>query len=410
MGYTTVFESNFESKLDTGTLKALEKYSSRKTYPAGTMLCCQGVVEHAFYMIVEGLVSVVQKIKGAEDRILGLLGPGEFFGEMGLISDRPRMANCRALKEVVVLEINQADFDSVVSQSPKLAFSLLKKITDTVKQLDEIAVMEILQKNVELTEAYDKLKAAHADIVEKERMEKELQLAADVQRSLLPDNFIDLPGYGFAAYLKPAKRVGGDFYDVIPVDARHVGLLIADVSDKDIPAAMFMAVTRTLFYTESRHSLSPANVALNVHRGMMGIAPKINAFVTAFYGVLDVKTRRVQYVCAGHERPLIYRKGKRAGFLSAEGRFLGMMDGLELDEYVYQMQPGDRMVLYSDGVTDATDSNDERFGRKRFAHSLEQCGDQSADAIVKHILRDVSKFCGRAPQFDDLAILVVEIN
>ena len=240
-------------------------------------------------------------------------------------------------------------------------------------------------------------------------MEHEIKLAADVQDSLLPDSFPKYTGYDISAYLQPAKSVGGDFYDVIEIDDENIGLLIADVADKGIHAAMFMAVTRTLFFIIGRQHLSPSEVALSVHKGMLEVAPKTDVFVTAFYGVLNKPSGRLTYVRAGHEKPLLFRPGKPVGTLAGQGRFLGMIEELELPEYTFQLKPGDRLVLYSDGVTDATNPAGEQFGTKRFARCIKTNGALAAADISRAIQNDVTDFCQGAPPFDDLTLLVLAV-
>ena len=202
--------------------------------------------------------------------------------------------------------------------------------------------------------------------------------------------------------------MGGDFYDVIDIDNEHIGLLIADVADKGIHAALFMAVMRTLFYTEGRYSLSPAKVALAVHRGMLDVAPNTDVFVTAFYGVLHRPSGRLTYVRAGHEKPLYFRPGQSIDTLPGDGRFLGMLEELELSDLTFQLLPGDRLVLFSDGVPDAINNNEEFFGKERFAASLEASGSLPATDIVQRIVNDVASFCQGTAPFDDLTLLVVE--
>jgi sigma-B regulation protein RsbU (phosphoserine phosphatase) len=235
-----------------------------------------------------------------------------------------------------------------------------------------------------------------------------MELAATVQRSLLPARLPQYSDYGFAAYLQPARQVGGDFYDVIELDGEHVGLLMADVADKGVHASLFMAVTRTLFLQEGKRSLSPAQVALAVHQGILDVASSADVFVTAFYGVLHRPSGRLTYVRAAQERPLLFRPGRPVEILKGDGRFLGMLPQLELEEFTIYLQPDDRLVLFSDGVTDAVNLNDERYGHERLAAVLVEGGRLEAAALVRHIAGDVAQWSQAAPAFDDLTLVVVE--
>lgn len=409
MSLTQILKATFDQHIARNVIDRIREVAREVTYPAGTVLCQEGRLEKIFYIIVEGIVSISKKSEDGHDKFLGRLGRNEYFGEMGLIDDTPRFATCMAMNEVTVIEITDQMFEKIISDSPTVAFHIARHILKSMRQLDNLAIKDLREKNRALEKAYTDLKAAQGQIIEKERLEHEVKLAAAVQNSLLPEQFPEYPGYDLAAYLKPAKMIGGDFYDVIEIDDSHIGLLIADVADKGIHAAMFMAVTRTLFYTMGRCNLSPAEVSKAVHQGMIEIAPKTNAFVTAFYGVLHRPSGRFVYVRAGHEKPLLYRPGKPVSSLYGDGRFLGMMDGLELKEYEIKLKSGDRLVLFSDGVTDATNIDNCPYGYERFETCLQSGGARSAVDIVRTIVDDVASFCGDAPQFDDLSLLVLEV-
>jgi serine phosphatase RsbU (regulator of sigma subunit) len=255
---------------------------------------------------------------------------------------------------------------------------------------------------------YDALQAAQEDIIEKEKMEHELKLAAKVQRSLLPLNVPQPSMFGIDAYLKPARIVGGDFYDVIEIDNENIGILVGDVADKGIHAAMFMAVTRTLFHCEMRNSLSPAEVTMAVHRHIMDDVSSKDIFVTAFYGVLHCPTGRLTYVRAGHELPLLFRPGQPVDTITSVGRFLGMVDELDLEEYKFKLLPGDRVVLYSDGVPEAMNLTGDQFGNERFIECLENNGYLPASQIVHQIVKTTNKWTQGMDPFDDLTLLVIE--
>jgi serine phosphatase RsbU (regulator of sigma subunit) len=281
-----------------------------------------------------------------------------------------------------------------------------------MRVLDALTIEELRLKNVKLEQAYANLQAAQSELVEKERLERELELAADVQRSLLPQSLPEYPGLQFTAYLHPARSVGGDLYDVIHLDNDHVGFLIADVADKGLHAALFMAVTRTLFYTEALRSLSPAAVAQAVHRGMMGVAgaSTTDVFVTAFYAVLHRPSGVLTYIRAAQERPLLARPGLPVQTLPGDGRFLGMLPDLELQEYTARLQPGDRLLLYSDGVPDAENPELENYGRERLSAALDSCRAMNAPELINYIVTDISGWTRGAPPTDDITLLALALE
>lgn len=406
IGTTSIISHAFGS-LEPHTLDALRAVAVRHSYPANTTLCHQGEIEHTFYVVVDGHVVVSQTLEDGQDRVLSIIGAMGYFGEMGLIDDAPRIANCITMMPTTVLEVTEENFDRFMIESPALAYAVLRNILATTRNIDQQSIAELQAKNEALQKAYADLQRAQAKLVEKERLERELELAADVQRSLLPAELPQFPDYAFAAYLRPARQVGGDFYDVVVIDEEHLGILIADVADKGFHAALFMAVTRTLFLQEGKHSLSPAAVATAVHRGMME-ASTHDTFLTAFYGVLHRPSGRLTYVRAAQERPLWVRPGRAVEALPGNGRFLGMLDGLQLTAYDLQLQPGDRLILFSDGVPDAINPAEEQYGGERLTAVVAAAGHLPAAGLAAHIAQELTRWMQDAPPFDDLTLLVVE--
>jgi serine phosphatase RsbU (regulator of sigma subunit) len=408
MGKTTILKHAFHGLLDTD-LDALRTVAEIRTYPAQTVLCRQGELEHIFYIVVKGRVAVTQKLEDGEERLLAVRGPKDFFGELSLLDNTPRMATCTTLTETTVLEVTEEVFDELVERSPAVAYAITRHTTMMLRDTDRKAIEELTAKNIQLQQAYLELQNAQARLVEKERLVREIEIAAEVQRTLLPDLLPAFPDYRFAAYLQPARWVGGDFYDVIELDDEHVGLLIADVADKSIQAAIFMAVSRTLFTVESKHSLSPSAVALAVHNAMFEVAPTSEMFVTAFYGVLHRPSGRLTYVMAGQERPLLIRPNCPIAPIPGQGRFLGMLEFLHLEEQTVQLVPGDRLLLFSDGVPDATNSQNEQYGYTRLKDFLDQNRTVAPAELVQGIAADVAHWCQDEPPFDDLTLLAFEV-
>lgn len=408
-GTTSIFRSIFRG-LDERALDTLRELAELRTYPPETKLCRQGKVEHTFYVIVEGMVAISQVLDDGQERMLSILRPRQYFGELGLLDDTPRMANCVTITTTTVLEITEEVFQTVLESSPAVAYSLMRHVVNLLRNTDKLAIADLTDKNQELQDAYEELKAAQADLVEKERLERELEIAANVQRTLLPTKLPEFEDYRLAAYLSPARRVGGDFYDAITLDDQNVGLLLADVADKSVQAALFMAVTRTLFMVESRRSNSPSIVAADVHRGVMNVAPSADIFVTAFYGVLHRPSRRLTYVSAGHERPILMREDGEVSQLEGHGRFLGMLDPLELAEFTVDLQPGDRLVVFSDGVPDAVDEQGQQYGYDRMRQYLSENHELPVKFLVDGLASDVAQWRGAAPAFDDLTLLALEAS
>ncbi|MFQ5612522.1 MAG: PP2C family protein-serine/threonine phosphatase [Anaerolineae bacterium] len=388
-------------------LNELARVAISRNYPPDTIIIRQGEFEHTFYIIEEGQVAVTHKMVGAE-QVLGVLGPGQFFGELGLLEDAPRAASVTTLTDTRLLEIDEPTFDTIVARSPTLARTLMRGIIRHLRDTDRITIAELQLKNDELARTLADLKAAQAELLRQERIKRDLEIAADVQRSILPTEFPVVPGFEFAAQARPAREIGGDYYDVLRLDDRHYGIVMADVSGKSVQAAIYMAVVRALFLGETTAKLSPAEAMHHVHKLLMK-ASTAEMFVTMIYAVIDCQMRRIRYVRAGHDRPVLFRAADRSvSLLDVPGRFLGLLPDLVVVEDQFSLEPGDCLVCYSDGVTDATNANGDLFGLERLQAAIQDHGHLAAGHLVKAILAEVDAFRGEVPQPDDLTVLVTK--
>lgn len=262
----------------------------------------------------------------------------------------------------------------------------------------------------ELRSRITQLEAAQIELAKKERMERELELAHEVQQSVLPHKFPQIPGFQFAAANLPARQVGGDFYDVIPLDERRFGIAIADVSDKGMPAALYMALTRSLLVAEARRASSPGVVLANVNQLLLDIGEQ-NMFVTAFYGVVDQDSLAMTYARAGHEHPILVRNGD-VQEMGGQGIPLGIFgqNEFQLSEEQVKLSPGDRLVLYSDGMTDIMDSHEQLFGRERFLSLISAYAGLSPSEMSQAIFADLTQYQGSADQFDDMTLVIMQVE
>jgi HAMP domain-containing protein len=245
---------------------------------------------------------------------------------------------------------------------------------------------------------------------EKERVEKELEIARGIQQSFLPENPPAIEGMELAALNLSAKEVGGDFYDFIPVGTKKWGLVIADVSGKGVPAALFMALSRTLVRANVSDNLSAAATIIKSNE-LISENDRSNMFVTLFYGVLDPVKRSLTYVSAGHNPPFVIRRGGQDIItLKARGVALGVMPDIELEEKEIILDSGDVVVLYTDGVTEAVNNHDELIGEQRVMKLAEQSRELSAAEIVQRIKNGVLEFSQEQPQFDDITLMVLKVK
>jgi len=261
-----------------------------------------------------------------------------------------------------------------------------------------------------LHEKIDQLEAAQVGLAQKERLERELELAREVQQAVLPHTFPEVPGFDFAAKNTPARQVGGDLYDVIKLGDSKFGLLIGDVSDKGMPAAVYMALTRSLILAEARRSESPAAILKNVNDLLLELG-QARMFVSIFYGIIDNKSMTLTFSRAGHDRPIIQR-GSDFIELGGDGVVLGVHDSnnLHLSEEKIELVHGDRIILYTDGLVDARSPGGHQFTRKGLSTTLENLIKSTLDSVCDTVFNTILKHQGSAEQFDDMTMLVVEIE
>ena len=244
--------------------------------------------------------------------------------------------------------------------------------------------------------------------LEQERTAQELRMAKEIQVSFLPARCPSLPGWEISADWRAARGVGGDFYDFIPLDVNRIGLVIADVSDKGMPAALFMSLCRTLVRVSATDMPSPAQALQRVNELLMAES-RSGMFLTAFYGVLNWQTGQLTFANAGHNRPLLRRKLKLGvQSLTSKGVVLGVLDDVALEESQVLIEPGDLLILYTDGVTEPINAEEEEFGERRLIEVMTDNFDQPCAEIVEAIQATVSEFVGAQPQFDDYTLVALK--
>lgn len=249
------------------------------------------------------------------------------------------------------------------------------------------------------------LEQAQAEIVKKERLESELELARKIQESFIPSRFPSFPGLSLAARSVPARAVGGDFYDAFALPGKRVGLVIGDVSDKGMPAALFMALTRSLVRAEAQREASPAQVLANVNRLLLEMSNSA-MFVTVFYGVLGLERGELIYARAGHERPLHLSAANRACRpLPGGGIALAVLPSPALQNCTVTLQPGDELILFTDGVTDQPLPDGEAYGYERLTRSVEANMGLDVSAQCAALLAELSALRAEIEPFDDTALL-----
>ena len=238
----------------------------------------------------------------------------------------------------------------------------------------------------------------------------ELNMATEIQASMLPSNFPAFPEreeFDLYASMDPAKEVGGDFYDFFLIDDDHLGVVIADVSGKGVPAALFMMISKTVVQNFAMLGIGAAEVLKRANDALCA-QNKMEMFVTTWIGILELSTGKMTCASAGHEYPAICRGGKFELFKDKHGFVLGGMEGARYRDYELQLEPGDKIFVYTDGVPEATSANTELFGTDRMLDALNSAPGASPKETLRVVRAAVDEFVGAAPQFDDLTMLCVE--
>jgi serine phosphatase RsbU (regulator of sigma subunit)/putative methionine-R-sulfoxide reductase with GAF domain/anti-sigma regulatory factor (Ser/Thr protein kinase) len=247
------------------------------------------------------------------------------------------------------------------------------------------------------------------EVVSRERLETEVQLARQIQETFIPKRLTAPAGWDLAARWRTALQMGGDFYDVIHLPDGRLGLFIADVADKGIPAALFMALTRTLVRAAVLQTDSPA-LALAQVNDLLYPDCEQGMFVTAVYGALDPKTGRFTYANAGHNPPIWLRSGAGLELLTRTGIALGVVEQAEMTERAIDLAPGDRLLFYTDGVTEAFSAGGEAFGEDRLQEVLLTSAAETAHQLLDELDRAVSVFVAEHPVSDDITLIVLKKN
>jgi phosphoserine phosphatase RsbU/P len=378
------------------------------TYPSGALLFREGDYGDRFYIVLEGELEIIKALGTSSELMLDARGSGEFVGEMSMLNrDNVRTASVRARGPTQLLEMRHAELDALMHRHPELAYELVRVLSTRLRDANNATIRDLQDKNRQLTQAYLDLQAAQAQIIEQETLARELQVARNIQEHMLPRSLPNMAGFDFSACMVPARVVSGDFYDFIPLDDDRLGIVIADVCGKGLPAALLMALTRSLLRAEASRDNPPSDVLRSVNRHLLDMNDS-RTFVTMLYGVLHRRTREFVYVRAGHELPLVV--GPDGEVIVPEmglGQPLGILPRPALDLQTVVIPSGGVLLLYTDGVTEAVDPGGSFFETERLYETARQTSGSTAQVICDRLLDAVSAHRGPAPQADDVTLVAV---
>lgn len=365
------------------------------------------------------------------------------FADLRLTGDQPIVRDLLAGEPFVAVAGDAHDADAVAlaavfgSEQPLLALPLISK-ADVVGVL----VVDYSGPAQHFTQRWANILTGIAgqtaiaiendrllkETAEQERIRQELDVARRIQASFLPDGCAEVPGWELAALWRSARQVGGDFYDFIPLPPEcapeadcadgeprdgqpaagppeRLGLVIADVADKGVPAALFMALSRTLIRSVAFDGGSPAHTIARANDLILADS-RTELFVTAFYAMLEAGTGRVRYANGGHMPAIVIRAAGESTLLRAHGMALGILRGEVPPEETVVLEPGDTLILYTDGLIEATDAEEQFFGREQLIEVAERHRHDPPERLVEAIRDAIADFVGDVPQFDDLTLVV----
>ena len=374
------FKIDEQKELSEGTRLLLEAMTELVIPKGQDIVACGAGSEDGMYIILSGKADVFS----SDGTRINRLGAGDFVGELGLINDDNRAATVRASSDVRCANISKRLFEDIASRNRKIYGSFMNMLYTKTTKL----------------------------VTEQERIKSELSIATKIQADCLENDFTAfnrLTAVNLTAHMKPAKEVGGDFYDVFMIDQDHLCFLIADVSGKGVPAALFMTMAKTHIKNFATVGLPLAEVAVRANNQLC-YKNESGMFVTAFICVLDVRSGEVQFVNAGHNCPFVQKQdGAFEMFRAKANLVFGLMEDVPYREQTLTLNPGDSIYLYTDGVTEALNPEQELFGDDRLYEILNRHRAQAGEpeTFVQAIYREVQAFADGEPQADDITMLYV---
>lgn len=351
-----------------------------RSFDAGEIIFDAGDKGGEMFLLLTGRVLIT--LQGAE---IDRLEPGEIFGEMALVEEGARSARATAVVESKMLCVDRDQFRDLVKDSPDFGLKVMSVMSGRLRRFID-------------------------EEVQRQRLEQELRIGREIQMSLIPSACPALPGWAFAAAYQPAREVGGDFYDFVfmPDDPGTMQLVIADVTGKGVPAALFMASSRTTMRAESFGGNGPAET-LRQANYVIALDTQYPLFLTALCARLQAGSGLLTFANGGHERPLWLRQSSgEVQTVMSHDPLLGFMEDAEYEEHTLQVDSGDVLVFFTDGVTEARNEQGSFYGDERLHELLKERLWDSADDLLEAILHSVAAFSGDSPQADDLTLIVAQ--
>jgi serine phosphatase RsbU (regulator of sigma subunit) len=414
------------ARLDPPALAAVAASCGFGYLHAGEVLMRQGETSTFAVVILTGEVDILVDTPAGQINV-ATVGPAHLVGELGVLADMPRSATVIARGDLSILRIERDVLMAVVEENPSIGVAIIGELGQVIHgmnrslasltyaanalgrdEYDPQMLAELAQQPGEVANVARAFASMAAELEAKQHRRDEMQAAATIQNSILPR---PLPRDGLLATIDlhaemhPAREIGGDFYDYFPLDGDRLAITVADVSGKGIPAALFMAVSRTVLRIGERGDDMEADMA--TANRLLSAENAASMFVTAFHGVLDLKTGALRYCNAGHNPPYLLRADGALEMLKATGLPFGVDADIPYRIAETRLQPGDALFLFSDGITEAFNPAGEEFGDKRLEAALDAARGKDATSLVKTVLAATTEFAAGAEQSDDITLLAL---
>ena len=368
---------------------------------SGEILFHEGDPSEHMYVVLSGVLEILGALDTDDELLLNTLHEGGYLGQMSLIvPDSHRTASVRARDDAALLSMSRNQFIKLLQHNPLLAYAALNVVGHQLSDSYFATYRDLTEKNRQLQQVFS----------EKELLERELQVAAEIQKSILPDILPSHDKFDFGGRILPARQVGGDFYDIFYLDNNRIGVLIGDVADKGIPSAIFMARVHALIAAEAESVDSPGAVLHRVNKHITKLE-KSAQFVTALYGVLNTDTSEFSYARAGHEPPLFLNPPDEIQRLPYKsGMALGLRENITLNESNLFLPKDSLLVMFTDGMTDCRNSQGEPFGLERIKKTMSGLVTLFAQEACDQMLEDLMQYQNGSKQDDDVTLVAIHVK
>jgi phosphoserine phosphatase RsbU/P len=415
-------------RLSPATVKRLIEVGETVEIGPGESLIRQGDSSNCAYLVLEGELEVRVETSYGEVSV-ARVSPGALLGEIGVFAEVPRTATVRAQGSARLLRLDGVHLLRAGDADPALLRSIIGRLggqivnfnqaiglyTNAVSALErdnfDLSILDQLRQPVpELLDFAQNFRRMAEHIVRQRRQQAEMASAAEIQRAMLPsalpESLVD-SRFDIHAQMTPTREIGGDLYDILPLDRNRIVITIGDVCGKGIPAALFMAVTQTVMRVVLR-SGEDLGAEIGTANDLLVAGNEQTMFATLFCAVLDVQSGRLTYCNCGHNPPLLVRRvdGTHTR-LPANGPPLGIEHGIRHASQSIALAPGDALFLYTDGVTEAEDPQSAQFGMNRLEQAIGEVRDPSARNLVENVLARVAEFVDGAAQSDDITCVAL---